>query len=345
MRADLRSRLVELGAVDDDIARAEAHGWLPLLAFDQLLLPGTRRYDLTQLAAAVGIDGELAQRLWRAVGFPDAPAGIAIFTDRDVDAARLAFHQAPTGDVDHGTLLQQIRVISGSLARVASVEATGFVDSLGELQATGMSDEEIALAVLDDARLADVGVLIDYLHRLQLRAAVWRRAVLVAEPDVAVAVGFADLAGYTSLSASLDATDLSDLVGRWEAISYDTIAANGARVVKTIGDEVMYVGLTLEALAASLALREAAAAEGLPPLRIGLAAGPVIARDGDYFGPVVNLASRLTELAAPGEMLVPAALRDEVQTAPGIDVRFVSRGPQTVRSIGSVEVYALERTG
>ena len=125
--------------------------------------------------------------------------------------------QAPTGDVDHETLLQQIRVISGSLARVAAVEATGFVDSLGELQATGMPDEEIALAVLDDARLADVGVLIDYVHRLQLRAAVWRRTVLVAEPDVAVAVGFADLTGYTSLSASLDAdrsSRTSSAVGR-----------------------------------------------------------------------------------------------------------------------------------
>jgi adenylate cyclase len=345
MRADLRRRLTELGAADDDIERAEAQGWLPLLAFQQLLLPGTRRYDLAALAAAAGIDEEFAQRLWRAVGFPDVPRDVAVFTDHDVDAARLAFHQAPTGDVGRGTLLQQIRVISGSLARVASVEAADFVDTLTELQATGMPDEEVALAVLDDARLADIGVLIDYLHRLQLRAAVWRRTVLTAEPDVAIAVGFADLSGYTALSASLDASGISDLVGRWEAIAYDTIAANGARVVKTIGDEVMYVGLTLEALAASLALHDAAKAAGLPPLRIGLAAGPVISRDGDYFGPVVNLASRLTELAAPGEMLVPAALRDEVEPGSAIDVRFVARGTQTVRSIGAVEVYALERSG
>ena len=131
--------------------------------------------------------------------------------------------------------------------------------------------------MLADTRLADVGVLIDYLHRLQLRAAVWRRMVLAAEPDVAIAVGFADLSGYTKLSATLDATSLSELVGRWEAVAYDTIAANGARVVKTIGDEVMYVGLTArDASTASLALRDAAAAEALPPLRIGLAAGPVV---------------------------------------------------------------------
>jgi adenylate cyclase len=344
MHPDLRARLVGLGASEDDIEAATAHGWLALLAFERMLLPGSRKYDLAALAAAAGIEEESAQRLWRAVGFPDVPAGAAVFTDSDAEAARLAFAQAPTGDVETGTLLQQIRVISGSLARVASVEAAGFVDVLGEMQASGLSDDEIALAVLDDARLADVGALIDYVHRLQLRVAVWRRSVLAADPGVAVAVGFADLAGYTALSAALDPGALSELIGRWEAVAYDAIAANGARVVKTIGDEVMYVGLTRETVAASLALRDAATAEGLPPLRIGLAAGPVISRDGDYFGPVVNLASRLTERAVPGELLVPAALRDELKSGSGVDVRFTDLGTKDVRSIGPVEVCALERS-
>jgi adenylate cyclase len=345
MREDLRLRLLELGASDDEIERAVAQGWLPLLALDCVLMPGRRTYDLAGLAAAAGLDEELARRLWRAVGFPDVPSGVAAFTDRDADAARLALAQAPERDIEEGTLLQQVRVISGSLARVASVEAEGIAELLTEMQASHASDEEIALAVLSDTRLADVGVLIDYLHRLQLRAAVWRQMVLAAAPDIAIAVGFADLSGYTKLSAALDASDLSELVGRWEAVAYDTIAANGARVVKTIGDEVMYVGLTNETVAASLALRDAAAAAGLPPLRIGLAAGPVVSRGGDYFGPVVNLASRLTETAAPGEVLIPAALCDELRPDSGIDVRFVPRGTQQLRSIGSVEVFALERSG
>jgi adenylate cyclase len=345
MREELRLRLLELGATDDEISRAETGGWLPLLAFDCMVMPGQKRYDLTSLAAAAGIDEELARRLWRAVGFPDVPAGVEAFTDRDVDAARLAFLQAPESDIEQGTLLQQVRVISGALARVASVEATGFSELLEDLHSRYSSEDDVALGVFSDPRLAAVGALIDYLHRLQLRAAVWRRMVLVAEPDVAIAVGFADLSGYTQLSAGLDAPSLSDLVGRWEAVAYDTIAANGARVVKTIGDEVMYVGLTNETVAASLALRDAAAAAGLPPLRIGVASGPVISRDGDYFGPVVNLASRLTEIAVPGEVLVPAALRDELRPDSGCDVHFVARGTQQLRSIGSVEVFAVERSG
>jgi adenylate cyclase len=345
MRDELRIRLNELGATDEEIDRATGEGWLPLLAFERMLMPGRREYDLAALAARAGIDEELARRLWRAVGFPDVPAGAQVFTEHDVEAARLAFTQAPTPDIEQGTLLQQIRVISGSLARVASVEASGFTEILEDMHAQSASEEEIALAVLGDPRLIDVGILIDYVHRLQLRAAVWRRTVLAAEPDIAIAVGFADVSGYTKLSAHLDADAISDLVGRWEAVAYDTMAANGARVVKTIGDEVMFVGLTGETVAAALALRDAAAAEGLPPLRIGLAAGPVVTRDGDYFGPVVNLASRLTELAAPGEVLAPAGLRDELQPGTNDAVRWISRGSQQVRSIGPVEVFSLERSG
>ena len=344
MRAELRRRLVELGATEDEIDRAETEGWLPLLAFDRMLLPGPRTRDLAALAAAAGIEEELARRLWRAVGFPDVPAGALVFTDRDVDAARLALTQAPARDIEQGTLLQQIRVISGALARVASVEATGFAELLDEMHSLDLPDDEIALAVLTDARLADVGVLVDYVHRLQLRAAVWRRTVLAAGSDTVVAVGFADLSGYTKLSATLDPTSISELVGRWEAVAYDTIAANGARVVKTIGDEVMYAGLTSEAVAASLALRDAARAEGLLPLRIGLAAGPVVSRDGDYFGPVVNLASRLTEIAEPGEVLVPAELREQLQPGPDAGLLWTARGTQQLRSIGPVEVFALERS-
>ena len=107
------------------------------------------------------------------------------------------------------------------------------------------------------------------------------------------------------------------LVGRWEAVAYDTIAANGARVVKTIGDEVMFVGLaTRRSRDRARAARRRATRTGCRRCAIGLAAGPVVARDGDFYGPVVNLASRLTEVAAPGEVCVPAALRDELAREP-----------------------------
>ena len=345
MREDLRIRLTELGASDADMERAEADGWLPLLALDRMLLPGRPKYDLGALASAAALDEDVARGLWRAIGFPDVPPGIEVFTDRDVDAVRLALSQSGELDLADGTLLQQVRVISASLARIASVEADGFAATLAGLQAENLSDDEIALEVLADTRLAEVGVLIEYLHRVQLRAAVWRRLVLAAEPDLAIAVGFADLAGYTELSAGLDAAALSALIARWEAIAYDTIAAQGARVVKTIGDEVMFVGLPAQVVDAATALRDAAVDAGLPLLRIGAASGAVVARDGDFFGPAVNLANRLTEVARPGEMLVPAALYEELRAAGGGGLRWVRRGDRELRSIGTVEVFAVEPSG
>jgi adenylate cyclase len=343
MRESLRRRLIELGATDDEVERAATQGWLPLLAFDCAVLPGERRYDLSGLAAAAGIDADVAVHLWRAVGFPDVPTDAVLFSERDVAAARLARAQAGDRDESTDALLRHVRVISGALARVASVEAEGFTRLLETLRASGMNDEEIAESLLADQGFEHIAALVDYVHRLQLRAAVWRRMVLVTDPEIGVAIGFADLAGYTQLSARLDPLALSDLVGRWEAVAYDTIAANGARVVKTIGDEVMFVGLTRETVSAALALRDAADAAELPQLRIGLAAGSIVSRDGDYFGPVVNLASRLTELAAPGQLLVPASTRDQISDLAG--VHFVEHGVLDVRSIGPVEVWALERSG
>jgi adenylate cyclase len=344
MQEILRERLLESGATDDDIRRAEMQGWLPLLAFDGALLPGERRFDLAALAAAAGIDVDLALHLWRAVGFPDVPTGAVVFSERDVAAARLALAQTGSRNAGAEVLLRQVRVISGALARVAAVEADGFTEVLEQLRASGMSDDAIAELFLSDHAFEQVAALVDYVHRLQLRAAVWRRSALAAEPDVAVGVGFADLSGYTQLSARLDPRDLADLVGRWEAVAYDTIAANGARVVKTIGDEVMFVGLTLDTMAAAVALRDAATVAALPPLRIGLAAGSVVTRDGDYFGPVVNLASRLTELAGPGELLVPATLRAAIHDLAGGRFHFAERGVRDVRSVGPVEVWGLERS-
>jgi adenylate cyclase len=344
MRETLRERLLESGVTDDDIERAETEGWLPLLAFDCALLPGERRYDLVALAAAADIDVDLALHLWRAVGFPDVPTDAVVFSERDVAAARLALAQTGTRNTDAEVLLRQVRVISGALARIASVEADGFTELLEQLRASGLSDDAIAELFLNEQAFDQVAALVDYVHRLQLRAAVWRRTVRAAEPDVAVGVGFADLAGYTQLSAHLEPLDLADLHGRWEAVAYDTLAANGARVVKTIGDEVMFVGLTLDAMAAAIALRDAASVAALPALRIGLAAGFVVTRDGDYFGPVVNLASRLTELARPGELLVPTTLRDEIPEGAAGRFHFVEHGVRQVRSIGPVEVWALERS-
>src|SRR6476619_7256610 len=88
MDVELRAFLRDAGAPDEDIARAESEGWLPLLALDRILTPGRPQYDLEEFARASGFDEPLLQRLWRALGFPDVPPDARVFTDRDLEAAR-----------------------------------------------------------------------------------------------------------------------------------------------------------------------------------------------------------------------------------------------------------------
>ena len=176
MRDELRVRLVELGASDDDIDRAEAQGWLPLLAFERMLMPGSPEVRPRR----AGGRGRASTRSWRSgcggrSGSPTFRAGVgrvhrarrrrgAPRVRAGADARRRTRHAAPAGPRD------QRFAGAGRVGRGDGLRRAARRDA-----AAGIADDEIALAVLDDARLADVGVLIDYVHRLQLRAAVWRR--------------------------------------------------------------------------------------------------------------------------------------------------------------------------
>jgi adenylate cyclase len=127
-------------------------------------------------------------------------------------------------------------------------------------------------------------------------------------------VGFVDLVGSTTMSRGLSARELSDTVDRFEEVSH-RIAVNGnGRVVKFIGDEVMFVTSNADD-ACDIALGLVEAFEGDPTItpRGGLAEGEMLDRCGDYYGPVVNLAARLGELAVPREILVTAEVAASIR--------------------------------
>jgi adenylate cyclase len=336
--SDLRAWLREHGASDAETARADADGWLPLLALDRMLLPGVQRYDVEEVAARAGTDADTARRLWRALGFPDVDPGIAAFSDEDAAVLERAVHY---GDpVEMVGLLRRARVISSALARVASVEAEIVVEELTQLRRAGFDDDEIADRLLHDIQWDTVQQLLDYVHRVQLRAALWRRLALGSDTMVDLTIGFADLSGYTELTEQLEPGRLVQLVSRWETLAHDTVAECGARIVKTIGDEVMFVGLADTVAHSALALvRRARGYPELPPVRAGVARGPVLARDGDFYGPVVNLASRLTEMAEPAQVLASASVHDALARDTGLV--WTEVGTRHVRSIGDVAVYEL----
>jgi len=162
-----------------------------------------------------------------------------------------------------------------------------------------------------------------------------------------MAVGFADMVGFTLLSQHLGQNELAAVVSRFEALAHDTVVASGGRVVKMIGDEVMFVVQTATMAAEiGLSLSEAYAGDDLlSDVRVGLAVGPVLVQDGDYYGPVVNLASRLVGVANPGTVLVSGEVREALgaEGAHGFETRALR--PRTLKDMGLVQPWKLSRGG
>jgi adenylate cyclase len=160
---------------------------------------------------------------------------------------------------------------------------------------------------------------------------------------LARAVGFADLVSYTSLSRRMNEKTLAKLVQRFENKCAEIISVGGGRLVKTVGDEVLYIAETPAAGAEiSLALAEAFTRdEILPEARVAMVWGRILSRLGDIYGPTVNLAARLTTLADPGTVLVDsmtAAALDQ-------DERFVliPQEVENVRGFGEIQPVVLAR--
>lgn len=350
MKRGLRRFLRRRGASDAEIDNAARGGYLALLVLDREILPGERKYTSEQIAAQAGTDAETARTIWRALGFPDLPDDLPAFTEADVEALRGLVERVRSPMMLEWSLdraLAQARVLSSALARAADTETDDIAHSFALARAAGMSDEELAEALAERLHFEVISKLIDHAHRLQLRAAIWRR-LAGGEPHgpgtVDSSVGFVDLVGYTALSQMMEDDELTQLLQRFGALTHETVAAAGGRIVKTIGDEIMYItdtASTAAAIAVSL-VEDTADDEVLPDVRAGVACGALLSREGDYFGPVVNLASRLTELAKPGSVLVSA----ELAAALAGDARFRARRipSRKIRDIGRVEVFRLERS-
>jgi len=345
----LRSFLRRRGARSGEIDRAAQEGWLSLLTVDRMLMPGTPRYTLTEISRRAGADEDFSQRLWRALGFPDLPAGTKAFTDADTLEALITSGNSPllVGDDDASHLLvQQVRVASSLFARYAEMLSDQIFETLRRARESGVSDAAAALLIVENLDWRNLSRLNDYALRIQTRAAMWRK-LGAEDPEVPVAgpctVGFVDLVGYTALSQQLDADDLAGLVSRFEELAYDTVAEHGGRVVKMIGDEVMYVADDPLA-AVEVALQLATRGDGddmLPMARAALAYGPLLAREGDYYGPVVNLASRSVGVARPGSVIGSAELRNAIGDAGGLV--WSRLWPRRIRSIGWVELWTVRR--
>mgnify|MGYP000048796661 FL=1 len=291
-----------------------------------------------------GLTADQIKRLWRSLGFPEPQPGDELFTDVDADMLRTIGQLLAMGWIDNELTIQMARVIGSSLARVA----TALIDSI--------DPEEPQIPVgrprSDDGFAAIAPLLLPML--LQVMDYVWRRHVQAeararmarehaeGDPDHRV-VGFADLVGFTALSQQVDAHELAGVVDRFESIAYDTVNLLGGRVVKMIGDEVMFsVPDEASAVEIALSLSETYRDDDeLSDVRVGLAAGPVLQREADLYGPVVNRASRIVNIAFPGSVVVSGEIVDSLADAEGITSKSI--GSRNLKDIGKVPLFLVRR--
>jgi len=286
--------------------------------------------------------------MWRAAGFPDVTPDAPVFHEGDVEGFRVFFEGAEF--FGERATLEFTRVVGAAMASIADAALGLFgLEVHPRLSEEGVTELERAQAI-ETASLSlqeQVPIAIDVLFRGHVEAAIRRGQIAGAEASGTMfrgAVGFLDLVDSTPLTRELDARELMTHVADFERSTGEAVGARDGRVVKHIGDEVMFVTPdAADACEIALELRDRFdPAHGKPGLRGGVAFGDLVRGYGDFYGPLVNLAARAVKRAEPGSVLVTDEVRAASDGRPGLS--FASIGAQVLRGFDApIELYAVER--
>jgi adenylate cyclase len=306
------ARLRERGHTLAEIKAATQDGRLAYGLLEDLFPARERSFTLDDAAEETGLEPELIERIWLSMGF--ARQELSALTDDDMQALRWVASVLAAG-FPLVAFLQLTRVYGQSLSQIADAETRLFHIYVHEpLMREGVPSLEMAEEMADLGRdlLPLASPIMDYIHQRYLTYFSEQDVVGHMEADVdsdggygrvRVAIAFADLAGYTRYVEEEGEEEALSYVERFIDAVGDTLP-EGARVVKTIGDEVMVVGQDAAAILDWAVGFSRLYADQRPAPRIGINSGLVLYRDGDYFGREVNLASRVVARARGGEVLV-----------------------------------------
>ena len=318
------------------------------------LLAGEGRYNRGEAAEQAGVSLNDARRLWRAVGFAEFDDDDRVFTSADVEVLTEVAALIEAGILDIDGAVSLARPFGHLFSRLAAVQTEFLSEVLGrQITADQLADDSRLAERVSEQAVRTTRELLPVLERVTVY--LWRRhlateagrALLPAGlPDAQtdqLAVGFIDISGFTRLSRDLDSAELTALLDPFEALVLATAVEHGGKVIKNIGDEVMFVADDPVAAAeiALSALEQVGADDRLPPVHAGLACGPVLCRGGDVFGDAVNIAARITGLARRGTIRVDEAIADALQDHPGF--RVTLRPPRPVRGYLQLRSYRLRR--
>jgi adenylate cyclase len=289
------------------------------------------------VAEQAGVPLDFLQESFRALGVSAVEPDEVAFDERDLESARSIRAFLDAG-VPAGSLLAVSRVLGIGMARYAEAVRDMWVDAF-----VGDDDEPdeaaMRLASMAERFLPAGAEQLDYVFGLHLRDILRHDVAGLAgrAPQggriVQVAVGFADIVGFSELGEQLPGDELGAIADRLASRAHD-IAAAPVRLVKTIGDAVMLAapepGPLLQAL-----LELVEPEEGAPAVRAGLAYGDALHRMGDYYGHTVNVASRVAQRARPGSVLAT----EEVRAALPEGVEWTSAGPKRLKGVGTLTLH------
>lgn len=330
--------LVDKGFTLDEMAAADREGRLGALPIERLVGIGDLGLTLDGAVDLTGLSPELIERSQRSLGLPPIEGAQYAAAPLEAFAAAVAMFGAER-------TLQFSRVLGSSIARIIDAAVSLFVSDIASgatselvLSQQGEVAAQLLLTLPATIEAAFPWYVADAVRRLPMTE-------IAADRAVDVAVGFVDLVDSTRLSQQLSGTELATAVGDFETAAYDLAVTYDGRIVKFIGDAAMFVASDAGS-ACAIGIDLCAAVEGhalLAEARGAVALGPAIPQGGDFYGPIVNLASRLSGIAAPGQLLGTAALVDALTAA---DAPFVSMatGTHPLRGFADpVEAFTVTR--
>ncbi|MDU0348013.1 adenylate/guanylate cyclase domain-containing protein [Actinomyces sp. MRS3W] len=340
--------------------------WSTVSGHEQLLLKGTPTLSMRDLASRADTGLDLARRFWRAMGFADVDPDEIHFTEQDVVALRtvadliddtddgLPSSHAPGGGLAASSVLELLRAQSFTMDRLVLWQLETLVSDIS--QRFHLDDTAARLVALDH-----VNEMIDSLSGQLVY--VWRRhlASLLGRTDAEVSrrgredagpdyyplirsLGFVDIVSFTQRAQTMSRQELSAMLDDFESTARDVVTSRGARVVKTIGDAVMYIAddLTTAADVVTALVAELQSSPEMMRVRASLVQGRVVSRSGDVFGPPVNLASRLVDTAEPGGIRMDEATARDILNGPDAHRYRVHPCHDVVaKGLGNVTPWAL----
>jgi adenylate cyclase len=303
---------------------------------------------LEETAAATGLPEDLAARLFDAWELPRPQPGQALRADDDEllelavpalegfghDETALLGAARQLGDRLRGLAESQVRLFHTHVEEQLAAEGHpdhSWTDDLNQVAASMMVSLERTLMLLYrrhfEHYVLDVTVL-------RAEAALERAGLARRRPIRPPAIAFLDLTGYTKLTEERGDRAAAELAGRLVEIVHEFAHRRGGRVVKLLGDGVMFhFPNPAQGVCSGLELVDRLPRVGLPLARVGLHSGPVVFQDGDYFGRTVNIAARITDYARPGQVLISDQVVADADPLEAI--RFEPIGPISLKGLSA----------